>query len=461
LSKFWTSLISAVAISGLLLGCSPFSTASKQRELSNKNTVMLKVYRSPDSATVKVLGLRKFPYPYDSMLAIASDADHETLRKFNMIHEFLNTHAQTPWGRGVGLDISDSFFMFNGSNYPKPIDYNHTPVSDELTWFQGTTTKPYAAAVINHYIHVGWMDSIHTYGDFIRVNPHETLFTRKLAKAALNALRLNGDAVTVWIDHGNQSNVDNFGSYGLRPFYNYQQGANPNSPYYHTDLLIPYGVKFVWSDNSSSIFGHSSMIYPIQLPDGHRVWGFWRYTDSGYSNQTGVDWLWSADHLAQQLSYANLQSIEWNHQYAIIAQHLSSDNTKIPFPSNAMYALRTLADQQAKGYILVARTSRLLQYNLSNQYLRYSVTYPAGHAVIHILKIADPLFGLVTPTLSDVRGMTFYTTNPQQTTIEIGNTPIPSSLLQINPRDKYAPSVSIKWFAADTTNYAVWPAGVL
>ncbi|WP_188882834.1 hypothetical protein [Alicyclobacillus cellulosilyticus] len=405
---------------------------------------------------VKVLGLRKFPYPYQAMLAISSDADHETLRKFNLIHQFLNTTKMTPMGRGLGLDVADSFFMYNASNLPGAIDYDGTPIHGELSYFRGTSGEVLDGRIIDRYIHCGWMDTMHTYGDFSMRDPRQTMFRRTLAAQALATLRAHHDFVTVWTDHGNPSNVDNFGSYGVRRFFRYQQGANPNSPYYHTDLLIPYGVRFVWSDQQSDVFGHDSMLYPIRLPDGRRVWGFWRYTILGYTRHHRSEWVWSVDHLSQQLSLANLRSIERRHQYAILAQHLCADNEVRPLPENGISALRMLAHEYRSGRILVARTSRLLTYNLVQRCLRYYVTQENGLAVIHVTEVADPVFGTRPATLADLRGVTFYTTDPARTQIRIWNVPLADSLLARNPSDGYAPSIMVKWYPEDHRDYSGW-----
>lgn len=415
--------------------------------------------KEPNHDTV-VYGLRKFPYPYKAMLAICSDADHETLRKFNLIHEFLNTTQMTPMGHGLGLDISDSFFMYNATNLPTKTDMDQAPMSHELSYFRGTSNERYAGDVIDAYIHAGWMDNIHTYGDFSQVDKSTSLFTRALAKQSIAALKAASDVVTVWTDHGNASNVDNFGAYGSRRFYNYQQGANPNSPYYHTDLTIPYGIHFVWTDDNSDMFGRDSMIYPLSLPDGQRVWGFSRYTNRSYNVYGRPNWVWSSDNLSQALTYDNLKTIIYQREYAIIAQHLESDNTNLPLAPNTIDALRLLANQYHAGNILVARTSRLLQYNVTQQFVRYHVTRLANKVVIHITSIADPVLGTHVPRLEELRGLTFYSSNPFNTEIDIGNTPIDPSLIQYNPADNVAPSISIQWFQPDTTNYAIQPPGV-
>ncbi|MDQ0189373.1 hypothetical protein J2S03_001205 [Alicyclobacillus cycloheptanicus] len=405
-----------------------------------------------------VYGLRKFPYPYQAMLAISSDADSQTLRKFNLVHEFLT--QMTPLGRGLGLDFADSFFMYNGDNLPGAVDINNLPMSKELTWFKGVSDQPYAASVLNAYIHDGWIDTMHTFGDFSRVNQSQTLFTRQLAIQGIAALKQNQDEITVWTDHGNKSNVDNFGAYGRAAFYNYQQGANPSSKYYHTDITIPYGIKFVWPDMSSDQFGMKSMIYPIKLPDGRKVWGFWRYTNSSYTKTGSPVWNWTPYQLSNQITMTKLKNLEKEHEFSIIAQHLDGTTYPDVLPKSAVTALEELATEYHDGRILVARTSRLLQYNVTEQYVKYKVTYQNGTAYIHILVIADPVLGTHVPSLDEIRGLTFYTSNPARTVIEIGNTPIPSTLVQENRSDGVHPSVAVQWYPPDTTNYAISEPGV-
>lgn len=408
---------------------------------------------------ITIEGLRKFPYPYKAMLAISSDADHETLRKFNLIHEFINTTDETPMGKGVGLDFADSFFMYNGSDSPTPVDYGKLPIDKEFTYFKGVSNQIYGGNIINQYIHDGWIDTMHSYGDFTQVNPHNTLFNRSLAVQAISQLKSAGDDITVWTDHGNKANVDNFGSHGHGRFFNYQQGSTPNSSYYHTDLTIPFGIKFVWPDLPDQTVGYPNIIFPITLQDGQKVWGFHRFT--GEFNQNGDPiWLWTADDFDRQVNWLNIKSLIWNREYAIIAQHLSSNNTENPLPQNTIDALRFLAGQQKDGNVLVARTSRLLDYNVAQEYLQYTVAEDGTKATIHITSIDDPVFGSHIPTIDELRGITFYTSNPDQTQIDIGNTPIPRSLIQYNPTDDVSPSIGVKWFPQDTKNYAISDASI-
>lgn len=397
-------------------------------------------------ASSPVYGLRKFPYPYDAMLAVSSDADHETVRKFELVHEFLNTSRKTPMGKGLNLDMSDSVFMYNASNIPGYVDANRTPLTDEMSYFVGTSTTRKDAKRIDGWIHKGWIDTLHSYGDFSMRNQYQTRFSRKLAVQAIDALRNHRDFLAVWTDHGNMSNVDNFGRHGSIPFYNYQQGALPRSPYYHTDLTIPYGVHFVWTDGHSDVFGRSNMIYPLRLPSGQRVWGFHRYTNAGYNKFHHLKWVWSQDYISKELTHRNLQSIIRHHEFSIVAQHFEADNTTMPFSKSSIAELRQLASLQQQGKILVAGTARLLNYNVANRYATYQVSKVGKVTVIDITTIHDPVFGNTPATLNATRGLTFYVANPATTELEVAGKPLPTTLVQRNPSDGRHASIEIKWW---------------
>lgn len=401
--------------------------------------------------------LRPFPYPYEAMLAIESDADHVNLRKFNIIHEFLNTRMHTPLGKGLGLDISDSFFLYNGSNLPDVIDYNGAKLSTEMTFFRGITHKLAYGPILLHYMRVGWIDTFHAMGDFSRIDTKQTLFSRHLAAYALRYLEKHGIHLSVITDHGNQSNVDNFGAYAINRFEHYQQGDNPESPYFITDLLHQAGVRFVWPDLFSQKYAYSSMIYPIHLRDGREIWGFWRFTGTLHKvlkhHLWRYDWtdLWNPAELSTELSPARLSLLVHDHAYTIIATHLEGNANQMPLSTSAVEALTHLSHLQDHGKILVARTSRLLQYNLVHQYLRYTTYQKSGRTWINILAVADPVDGAFVPTLDQLHGITFSVVHPLRTVILLRGKKILDAFLTKNNN-----SIGFRWYAPDTKNYAEW-----
>ncbi|MHB1628840.1 MAG: hypothetical protein ACYCVB_10795 [Bacilli bacterium] len=390
---------------------------------------------------------RKFPYPYRAMLAIASDSDGMTLRKFILIHRYLNTFANTSMGRGLGLDIADSFFFFVGTDRPGAIDARHTPWQDQMSYFYRLSTDDlHNAQAIVHFSRVGWIDSLHGLGDFSMVDQTNTLFERRYAETARRAMRENNLRYTVWINHGNRSNVANFGS----PESTYQQGDLTQSPYYVADLMVQSGVKYIWTRRDRE-FGLKSMLYPITLRDGVKRWGFYRYTDDGYDQLGNLLWNWNPAQLAWQLRPDHLRMIETRHLYAIVAQHLGGNDTENPVYGANLLALINLAHACREGRILVARTSRLLQYNEVQQWLHYTVRYSGVHADIDIDQVRDPVLGWRQPAMDDLRGVTFYSSSPRQTRVIVSGRVVQDVRLQYNQADYTGkPSISIPWWPANT-----------
>jgi hypothetical protein len=408
------------------------------------------------ASTTPQVQLRKFPYPYQAMLSFASDIDGTTPEEFVQYHRFLNTKENTPMGKGLGLDVGDSFWMYmaTDSSHPYYVDNKKHTAGAIMTYFSGINPhKKKDAQLIRHYWRAGWIDSIHGYGDFSRVNRKEGLCKRDLAKAAWAEMNRAGIHPEIWINHGNEANKQNFGAYTPVGFASYQDGDNKHSPFYHTDLAIKNGVHFVWNSRGEATFGQDSAIFPIKLRDRSKIWGFHRYTfDYG---KHGLNWTWGPKALHIQLTPKRLEKLVAKKQYVIIAQHFGGENSAYPFTSENIKALRLLADYQNNGRILVTRTSRLLHYNLAQKYLNYSVVNKRGTIQIHLRTINDPLFGSHPITLNDVRGITFYVPDPQKAEIFIGEHRLDSQDIRRNPPDQTGkPSIGITWFSPDTFDYS-------
>lgn len=396
--------------------------------------------------------LRKFPYPYSAMLAICSDIDDATLEEFKNYHRFLNTKEQTANGEGIGLDISDSMWLYMADNAGYKVDKYGNGVDNIMTFFKGIdkSSRHNSDEIIN-FTKCGWIDSLHSFGDFSTKNERNSSFNRALAVAGWETLKTINFKPVVWINHGNKSNKQNFGAYGTSNFMNYQQGDNPNSSYYHTDLTIPNGIKYVWNSISDYNFGHDYPLYEISLRDGKKVWGFYRYTNNMVNGR--IEWTWVPKHLHKQLTQVNLDSIVSNKQYSIVGQHFGVDAEDL-FHDENIKSLRLLKQYEVDGKILVARTSRLLDYANVHKYIMYNKVNDNGKTYINITNINDPIFGKHVPTLDNIRGITFYCDDPQNTVLLLNKTKVSSEELKINPKDetgKY--SISVKWFAPDYTDY--------
>ncbi|MDS0528041.1 hypothetical protein NNC19_20310 [Clostridium sp. SHJSY1] len=396
--------------------------------------------------------LRKFPYPYKSMLAICSDIDDTTLEEFETYHKFLNTKEQTPYGEGVGLDIGDSMWMYMGNDTKGKVDKYGNGSENIMTYYKGTdTSQKHNANKIVNYINSGWIDCLHTFGDFSKDSEKGTAFNRDLAVNAWNELKGINANFKVWINHGNRANVQNFGAHGASNFMSYQCGDNPKSPYYHTDLTMGNGVKYIWNSLQDSSFGHDYPLYELSLVDGKKVWGFHRY-NRGLVNGKD-DWTWNTKNLHLQLTQNNLDTLVKNQQYSIVAQHFGIGAEEL-FSQENINSLRMLANYQTNGKILVAKTSRLLSYSTAQKHIQYSKGKVNDQEYINIDCINDTIFGKSTPSIDDLRGITFYCDNPEKTVLLINKNVVKSDEIQINPKDETGKaSITIKWFKSDYNDY--------
>lgn len=356
--------------------------------------------------TTSMAQLRKFPYPYDAMLAISSDVDYATVEEFETYHQFLNTLEQTSHGPGLGLDIGDSSWFYVANDSLMNIDKEEHKVEHSMSYFQGLDSNTLKDAdKITHYYKVGWIDSLHSFGDFSR-SDQGIKFTRALAVDAWKAMNDSGFKPKVWINHGSESNVQNFGAYNPNNLFKYQAGDDPKSPYYHTDLTLDNGIRYVWNSIGMSQFSYDNPLFPIKLRDGKQVWGFNRYTHDVVNGK--YDWTWETHELHCQITEKRLEQLVQERKFSIVAQHLGKGSDGFPFNPIDIQALQVLKTYQDEGKVLVARTSRLLDYARTEKFLRYNSVQIEGKTYININTIKDPVLGHATPTLDEIRGLTFY-----------------------------------------------------
>ncbi|MCL2059530.1 MAG: hypothetical protein FWH01_10840 [Oscillospiraceae bacterium] len=502
ISKLWTSaqekrltVLAAVLASAACIACC-FA-------LAGPGFAVKRVDRSGQG-----IRLRDFPYPYSAMAALINDCDNTTPRSFERYHRFLNTRGETIYGPGLGLDISDSFFAYTSAS-----DYNLV-----MTFFLGADPGARKdARRIERYIRCGWIDAMHTYGDFSApdgaggagsaedgdgvggvedaggAGGEPVGFSRELGAAAYASLRRDGIYPIVWTDHGNEGNVQNFGSYGPGASSRYKLGDLPRAgERYHTDFTVPGGVKYVWDARHSSRFGYDFPLTARTLRDGQKVWSFSRYTGGGATNggtannggattvggatNGGVGyyataasgWDWYPDGLRRTLTEERLQALVADRQYGLFAQHMGFYGEDYIYEAEDVAALRLLAEYQyERSAILVAGTARLFEYATAHRFVSYEAYSSDGgaggpnaggpYAVINILSVADPLFPEPEPSVERLRGLTFYCDDPDRVKVFVNSAPLNDSELSRNGVDHTGrPSVSIRWRPNDDTDYTVF-----
>ena len=214
--------------------------------------------------------LRPFPYPYTAMLALQSHIDGTTPEEYEAVHAYLNGRENTVYGDGLSMDVGDSLWLYADNNGVSYRTGDTRDISEYMTWYNGLSDEENDADLIREGVQKGWIDSMHTYGDFSRVDTEDVTFTRELAERAIRTLQDNDIYMKIWINHGNEANRQNFG--GWLPFLatSYQAGSDPDSAWYHTDLLLDYGIRYLWNSHNSGRFGQTDPLFIITLRDGSR-----------------------------------------------------------------------------------------------------------------------------------------------------------------------------------------------
>jgi hypothetical protein len=306
---------------------------------------------------------------------------------------FLNTHEDTAYGRGVGLEVGNSIYF---SMPPDQFAYWNT---DEC-----------GREMIRCLIQSGHIDCLHSYGDLA--------LTRNDAARALEELSRYGCKLQVWVDHGIAPS--NFGQDIMRG-----RGDVIGSDVYHADLTIGYGIKFVWRGRVSSVIGQDSswnvssivelehpfastktaakeflkgimgctisskydmhyqnrLMRQTELRDGKEVFEFIR-TNPHWG---GVSCCGTVEGLGEVLSEETLKRLIERNGVSILYTHLGKVRHPIyPIGSKTRQALSRLSEYVHSGKLLVTTTQRLLTYNLMTQTASISVS---GNSNLHTINV--------------------------------------------------------------------------
>jgi hypothetical protein len=379
------------------------------------------------------------------------------------------------------LDIGDSFFFKNITNngisvYDTWYRYNNEDAwADEFGGEEARTLNPSGARdpvtakltfenganFIEKYIRCGWIDVLHG-GDG---NWAETCFKR----GGTAWCRTDGQHYAEWMNQRGLR-IDTFTNHSAvtsdfgvpnQPSIVGQPrslGDRPSSPAYWADYARQSGIKFYWSyipGESAAYrytFGKKSMLVPATFRDGSKFWHFTRY-DSRKPY---------ADTLDSILNIGNLNTLANGNKFEIAYTHFGywSDNHNHVHPElsqTSIDAFRLLKTYQDEGKILVAKTSRLLRYNLALDHLVFAETQVGDQTTITITAIEDTQFGDFIPTIVDLKGVTFYVPDSSKAEIRIHGARIPENEIQRNPADETGrQSIAIKWFQPDYIDYTTW-----
>ena len=395
---------------------------------------------------MKLPKIRFAEYPYRAILAITSDIDHtEDIHKYQNIHKLMIEE--------VGIEYSNTFFP-----------YHH---DKKFSLLSGSTNDQ---QIIIDHIKKGYIEALHSFGEM-------KCFDRKDAENAINFLVQNDCYIKIWIDHADSiSNLCKYRFYG--------KGDLQEEKEYHLDLLLGYGVKYIWTERLTNIIGQGNSItrkhlkqlfdsgfkknsskellktlvkiflskigskkynyfadnniFQIsKMKDSSRVFEFIRFNNHFKGAAIGD----SFEDLWYIISGKTLRALKRNSGYCIVYTHLGKNfGIKSELGKRTVSALKNLRNEYENKEIQILTAKNLLDYLLKLKYLNWTYHIEEGQPKIEIKSIDDPVTGSYCPTEKDLAGICFYTSNHTQIYLN-------SKLLktQINPGDKSGrTSITIK-----------------
>ncbi len=258
--------------------------------------------------------VRPLPYPYQAGVAISNDAEFMSAEFFEGLMAFLNSSGPSPLGVGLGLEVTSSTFFYSAHPY-------------NVSYFEGAEIDGRPAEFagrLDDYLRAGWIDTLHSYGDFDSVGG----FVRLHAERTFETLGRLGVTIPVFTNHGDSANYQNIG--GDAP---YHRGDLPGEACYHSDLLSAHGTRFIWTDTGVIGDKHAQsrmwrrfltqavspptppFMADWQLQDGGTMRRFVRFRGTGANAP-------NFSSLAYQIDKLDLPGLYRHNGIAVIYQHL-------------------------------------------------------------------------------------------------------------------------------------------
>jgi len=359
--------------------------------------------------------IRPYPFPFIAAFALSNDCDSCSMEAFEDWHGFVNGPKSISYGEGLGLEVGDSFWIWQGGSLGVALSMGSAdePVRE----------LPFVDRVAE-IGRAGWFDTLHSLGNWRQdyKSFRHDLGTREEVERGLEMLDAKGLKPFVYVNHSySPSNVS--GPWGF-----YQKMDDPAHPMYAMDLIRKFGFRYFWPDYAQDvekfgdhlayesdaelrqaikdyrqwklIYKRTSMTeaqaidFPLELPelralhlamfnrsivrvpalDGLPMAAFKRYRGTSAADE-------SSFHL--QASPENLDSLEQAGGAVIVYQHFGvtrdgPDNAKrrsTPpvLSANSVGAWRDIARRADAGRLFVTTTGRLLDYLSLAERLTFTV----------------------------------------------------------------------------------------
>jgi len=403
--------------------------------------------------------VRRYPYPFRAALTISNDIDSTRLPSFDDFHDFVCGTGDTPYGEGLGLEVSNSFWIWSESKLFSL--FHGTPFQNDLP------LSPEAERLIT-LAQNGVIDSLHNFGQW----QTGEVMGRDDAKRALDILDRLHIRPKIWINHGGGPHM----RHQIEGRWAYQWfGDTPDDPSYCYDLLKEFGFRYFSHDIMSELrrFGEHKY-YHNQASFDHDVEGFdfkrWfmRYNPNtkqqydvyeGLSeeereevkrkvfNKTlvcdtandgspillfkrfrGLDAPCSGNFMMQVNRYS-LQDLVRDQSAVVAYQHFGiwraagvgrphySDRPSRPpvLDIHNQSAFETLADFNRRKEIWVPAQARFLEFMWMRNYLAFTTEVEENTATIKIEGVDCPVNGMTDITRNDLNGFAFTVPKSHET----------------------------------------------
>lgn len=386
----------------------------------------------------KSVSLRPLPHPYRAALAIHLDCEGLSPALYHALMSFLCTEAETPYGRGLGLEIAGSLWVC--ASDPSAISL--------LTPENGLSR---AAGALATLCRSGWIDTLHGLGDFSEARP----CTRDYARFAYDTLAGLDIHLPVWTNYHGLHQRQNFGS-RKHPDY---EGDLPDASCYHADFAAAYGLRYYgWDErvshplsaarpglflpalraagllcrNSLTSSPHrrppavlSELVTPVSLRDGTSLLAFTRY-EGGLRRHIQSA---GREIMAGQFTRLFLEGLKHRQGFAVATAKPAFpawEHGQPFFDGYGLAALHRLRHEVERKEILLAATSRLLHYHMVHRRLSWSVeTRLNGEQVITLHGLDDPLTGFRQPVPEELEGLAFRMPQPERAKVELAGRTVP------------------------------------
>jgi hypothetical protein len=451
---------------------------------------------------------RAYPYPFLSALALSNDCDSQSVECMMDWHSFVNGRLSTPYGDGLGLEVGDSFWIYG--NGVEPAIFKGNP-------FDHTLSDGYALQNILTLGKLGWMDTLHSFGNWTkRFVPTDmagdpSIFARDQILRGLDRLNELDLKPYVYTNHsGSPSNVGG-------PWKSNQHLDDPAHNIYAFDALKEFGFRFFWIDACTDIekfgndlnftsdqelarsieqfqwapwlrrrddenrpipitlpegqdqrrqfltnlFNHS--LFPVPAQDGSLLNVFKRYRDI----EQPVGSIFSS-----QVTAAKLNELEQRGGSVIIYQHFGvfgprgrapaisrPHRKRSPVPALDIHSVATwrlIADRASQQRLFVTTLGRLLDWIWRRDALRYEVEQMPDKTIIRLRHFACEVEGIKSIEASDLNGLAFSvpSANPD---IEVywsgSSTPLTMKRKRESPSNGEFDVVYLEWQKLE------WPDG--